>query len=188
MAGLRLLAIAAILSCGVALTAQDVGQICLLAYADWDKNGARDLGEPVLKQGVGADLLDARGITIASQLLIDSPFASDGLLCFGQLAGGEYHLRLTSAEYAATASNSQDATVLVGAPPPRIEMGVEPLFEDARPQALSVAIDDDATMDLLLAAGAFAMTLLLAGAAFALLAIKSPRALRPPTLRGEQRG
>lgn len=169
MSGLRMLALAGLLICGAALNAQDVGQICLLAYADWDENGARDLDEPALNRGVGADLLNAQGITIASRLLIDSPFATNGLLCFDQLAAGDYRLRLTSAEYAATTSASGAATVVVGEPPPRIELGVLPLFEDSRPQDHSASITDGAIVGLLLAAGAFATALLLAGVAVALL-------------------
>lgn len=169
MSGLRMLALAGLLICSAALNAQDVGQICLLAYADWDENGARDLDEPALNRGVGADLLNAQGITIASRLLVDSPFATNGLLCFDQLAAGDYRLRLASAEYAATTSASGAATVVVGEPPPRIELGVLPLFEDSRSQDHSASITDGAIVDLLLAAGAFATALLLAGVAVALL-------------------
>ncbi|MCY4465786.1 MAG: hypothetical protein OXE46_09645 [Chloroflexi bacterium] len=185
MCGLRMLALAGLLLCSAALNAQDLGQICLLAYADWDENGARDLDEPALNRGIGADLLNARGITIASELLVDSPFATDGLLCFNQLDAGDYRLRLTSAEYAATTNASRSATVLVGEPPPRIELGVLPLFEDPRTQDRGTAFTDAETFALLLAAGAFATALLLAVLTVVLLVTKPARVLRlSPTFRG----
>ncbi len=188
MGRLRRLALAGLLLCSAVLNAQDVGQICLLAYADWDENGARDRDEPALNQGIGADLLNAQGITIASRLLVDSPFATNGLLCFDQLAAGDYRLRLTSAAYAATTNIAEGATVVVGEPPPRIDIGVLPLFEDSRAHAHSTDHTDGAIVGLLLAAGALATALLLAVATFALLATKSTRPFRlRPTVRRERR-
>lgn len=187
MVRLRLLVLAGLLLCSAALTAQDFGQICLLAYADWDENGARALDEPTLDRGIGAELLNAQGITIASRLLVDSPFAADGLLCFDQLAAGDYRLRLTSAAYAATTNRSGSATVVVGELPPRIEIGVTPLFEDSRAHAHGIDRTDGASIDLLLAAGAFAAASLVAGATFALLATRFTRKLRlPPTFRRDR--
>lgn len=188
MGCLRMLALAGLLFCSAVLYGQDVGQICLLAYADWDENGARDRDEPALNQGIGADLLNAQGITIASRLLVDSPFATNGLLCFDELAAGDYRLRLTSAAYAATTNISASATVVVGEPPPRIDIGVLPLFEDSRAQAHSADQPDGARVGLLLAAGALATALLLAVATFALLATFSTRPFRPrPTIRRVRR-
>lgn len=188
MSSLRMLALAGLFLCSAVLNGQDVGQICLLAYADWDENGARDRDEPALSQGIGADLLNAQGITIASRLLVDSPFATNGLLCFDQLAAGDYRLRLTSAEYAATTNISGSATVVVGEPPPRIDIGVLPLFEDSRAYAHSTDRTDGAPVDLLLAAGAFATALLLAVATFALLATESTRPFRLPLTFRRERG
>ena len=178
MSGLRMLALAGLLICSAALNAQDVGQICLLAYADWDENGARDLDEPALNRGVGADLLNAQGITIASRLLVDSPFATNGLLCFDQLTAGDYRLRLTSAEYAATTNASASATVVVGEPPPRIELGVLPLFEEPRADDQFSIPTDDALVAVLLAAATVAMALLLAAATVALLMTNKRRRRR----------
>ncbi len=169
MCGLRMFALAGLLFCSALLNAQDVGQVCLLAYADWDENGARDLDEPALNRGVGADLLNAQGVTIASQLLVDSPFAINGMLCFDQLTAGNYRLRLTSAEYAATTSASGAATVVVGEPPPRIELGVLPLFEEPRADDQISISTDDALVAVLLAAATFSLALLLAAATVALL-------------------
>ncbi len=182
MCALRLLALAGFLFCAAVLSAQDVGQACLLAFADWDENGARAQAEPALSRGIGADLLNAQGITLASQLLADSPFASQGLLCFNQLAGGEYQLRLTSAAYAATAKASGSAIVVVGEPPPRIELGVMPLFEESRARIQGTAQRQDATITLLLAAAAFVMALLLAAVTFALLAMQSTGRFRLPAV------
>ncbi|MCY4146913.1 MAG: hypothetical protein OXE95_11585 [Chloroflexi bacterium] len=175
MSHLRLLALAGFLLGLPVLSAQDLGQACLLAYVDWDENGARGLDEPSLSQGIGADLLNARGITVASRLLVDSPFADDGLLCFDQLAAGDYRLRLTSAAYAATTNINGSAAVVLGEPPPRVDIGVIPIFADSLVQARSLENTDGATVDLLLAAGAFATALLLAAATLALLATKSTR-------------
>lgn len=187
MCRLPILALVGLLFSSALLNAQDVGQICLLAYADWDENGARDRDEPALKHGIGADLLNAVGITIASQLLVDSPFATDGLLCFDELAAGDYRLRLTSAEYAATTNADGSATVVLGEPPPRIELGVLPLFEDPRSQDIGAVPADHDTFAVLLAAGAFAMALLLAAVTFALLTMTNARARRRnPTFRGDR--
>ena len=168
------------LLCAGMAWAQNTGQVCMLVYLDANSNGGRDAGETLLNQGVGADLMDANGITIATRLLEDSPFAEDGIICFDALPAGEYGLRMTSAEYAATTSDAATASLGIGAPPPRVDIGVAPLFESVPAQA-SWTIDHDAAVELLIAAGAFLAAVALAGVAFALLMLTRPRrrAMRP---------
>ena len=172
----RMMAALATLLCAGLAWAQ-AGQVCMLVYVDADNNGRRDPGETLLGQGVGADLMNANGITIATQLLDDSPYADDGIICFDALPAGEYGLRMTSAEYAATAADSATASLVIGAPPPRVDIGVAPLFESASAQN-GWTIDHDAAVELLIAAGAFLAAVALAGMTLALLILTRPRRRR----------
>ncbi len=106
--------------------AQDRGQICLQAYADDNGNSIRDDVEAAISRGVGASLLNDRGITIASLLLDDAPYG-DGLFCFDGLLAGDYQLVITSSEYEATTSAAASASVQPGAAPAIIDVGVKPL-------------------------------------------------------------
>lgn len=116
-----------LLLAGALLTlAQDRGQICLQAYADDNGNSIRDDVEAAISRGVGASLLNDRGITIASLLLDDAPYG-DGLFCFDGLLAGDYQLVITSSEYEATTSAEASASVQPGAAPAIIDVGVKPL-------------------------------------------------------------
>jgi len=120
--------------------AQETGQICVLTFDDRDGDGLRDADERSIAHGIGASLLNAEGLTIASALLDDSPFAANGLLCFDQLLAGDYRLRLTSAEFSGTTASDFAASVNPGDPPERIEYGVRSTLmeETARDGVLDV--------------------------------------------------
>ena len=137
----------------IAARAQDRGQICLQAFADDNANGVRDEIEAPISRGVAASLLNERGITIASLLLADAPYAADGLLCFDQLFAGDYQVVISSSEYQATTSTSNAASVLPGAAPARIDFGAKRLVGEYRPDpvALVGALDPAAAQTLLVA-------------------------------------
>lgn len=107
--------------------AQDTGQICVQSYEDRDGDGLRDADEAAIAGGIGASLRNAAGVTIASQLLEDSPFAAKGLICFDLLLAGDYSISLTSAEYNATTASSFAASVNPGAAPALFEFGARSL-------------------------------------------------------------
>ena len=109
------------------LQAQETGQICALSYDDRNGNGSRDANEPLITQGIGATLLNDKGVTVQSRLLEDSLFAASGLLCFDQLLSGDYVVVLTSAEYSATTETSFAASVNPGTAPVRLDFGARPL-------------------------------------------------------------
>jgi hypothetical protein len=125
------------------LLAQDTGQVCVLSYEDRDGDGSRDADERSIAHGIGASLLNTSGVTIASALLDDSPFAANGLICFDQLLAGEYQILLTSAEFASTASASFTASVNPGEAPARFEFGARSLHlaESAGASATAIAVD-----------------------------------------------
>ena len=107
--------------------AQDRGQICLSAYADEDGDGRRAPTELPLTRGVAASLLNADELTLASQLLADSPYAADGMLCFDQLLAGDYQLIISSSAFSPTSPARAEARVQPGAPPAHIVFGAKPL-------------------------------------------------------------
>lgn len=108
-------------------SAQDAGQVCALSFADRDADGLHAPDEVAIAHGVSASLQNAAGVTIASLLLEDSPFAADGLLCFDQLLAGDYQITLRSNEFSNTTSASFAASVNPGAAPPLVEFGLQPL-------------------------------------------------------------
>ncbi|MCY3780887.1 MAG: hypothetical protein OXG78_11305 [Chloroflexi bacterium] len=136
--------------------AQDTGQICLQAYADQNEDGLRTEAEAPIARGIAASLLDERGITIGAQLLEDSPYAADGLLCFDQLLAGRYRIIISSSEYSATTATTAEAAVSPGAAPARIDFGAKPLTVAVAPAILTglAALDADAVPTLLVAVGA----------------------------------
>lgn len=136
--------------------AQDTGQICLQAYADQNEDGLRTETEAPIARGIAASLLDERGITISAQLLEDSPYAADGLLCFDQLLAGRYRLIISSSEYSATTQTTAEAVVSPGSAPARIDFGAKSLTVMATPPIIPglTALDADTVQTLLIAVGA----------------------------------
>ena len=122
--------------------AQDTGQVCAQSFEDRDADGLRDPDERAVAYGVGANLQNAAGVTIASLLLEDSPFAGDGLLCFDQLLAGDYQIILRSAEFSNTTSASFSASVNPGAAPALVEFGLRsPQVAESGRGANRIAID-----------------------------------------------
>lgn len=141
--------------------AQDRGQICLRAFADDNANGIRDEIEAPITRGVAASLLDERGITIASLLLVDAPYAADGLLCFDELFAGQYQVVISSSEYQTTTSTSASASVQPGAAPARIDFGARRLVGEYVPDPIAIvgALDPAATRTLAVAVLAAALAI-----------------------------
>lgn len=167
--------------------AQDTGQICLLAFVDQDEDGQRVGTEAPIARGIAASLLDERGVTIRSQLLEDSPYASDGLLCFEGLLAGEYGIIISSSEYNATTATVAAASVQPGAAPARIDFGAKPLALAAAPNALASlsALDADAVQTLLVAGGASAVLIIvisLLGSLMVALLLRRRRRSKAPAL------
>lgn len=181
------------MSCVGAL-AQDWSQVCIQAFAD--QNGDGQLGEiePPIIRGVAASLLDERGVTIRSQLLKDSAYAADGLLCFDQLFQGEYQVIISSSEYMATTPTTARAGVDPGSAPAIINFGAKPLTQSSAEAVATglTALDGDARQTLLVAGAAAIMAVvgmsLLGSVLFALILrrrirarTRSPAAGRSPS-------
>ena len=155
--------IALLLAFAAAAAAQDTGQICVSVFLDWNENGAPEAAEAQVTRGIGAAAIDERGLTVATQLLEDSPLAADGTLCLHDLVAGEYQVLLSSSEYNATRSAAFKARVQPGAPPPLLDFGVRPL-SDAFAQATA---DESFSLDLAAASGL--LTVALSGVGILLL-------------------
>ena len=96
---------------GVTTQAQGGGQFCVRAYEDSNGNGQLDAGESLLTYGVGATLHDASGVIINSAILDTSPRSAQGLICFENLAAGQYTIKVTSPEYIATGRDNMTTTI-----------------------------------------------------------------------------
>ncbi|MCY4069792.1 MAG: hypothetical protein OXG60_00685 [Chloroflexi bacterium] len=105
-------------------TAQDTGQICVMSYEDHNGNRKFDENEPPVTQGIAVNLQSALGITVATKLLEASTYTVPGLVCLGDLPGGEYQVLLTSAQYRATTDAAFSAVVAPGSAPVRLDFGV----------------------------------------------------------------
>lgn len=157
------LALAILAFATVVASAQDTGQICLLAFVDQNEDGRRAGTEAPITRGIAASLLDQRGVTIRSQLLEDSPYAAEGLLCFENLLAGEYGIIVSSSEYRAMSPTVAEAIVRPGAPPARIDFGAKPLTQETLPSVLTglAALDEEAVQSLLVVGGASAAVIIL---------------------------
>ncbi|MCY3797715.1 MAG: hypothetical protein OXG84_07900 [Chloroflexi bacterium] len=172
------------------LVAQDTGQVCVQSFEDRDADGTRDADEWSVTRGIGAGLRNVAGVTIASRLLEDSPFAARGLICFEQLLAGDYQITMTSAEFAGTAASTFAASVNPGAAPALIEYGVRPLQAASGSAKPGISLDAEAA-DALAIALIGSMT---AGAAMSVVGLlifllilrrRSQRASPAPTVRGK---
>lgn len=99
------------------------GQLCVRAFEDRDANGQRSATEPLLTRGLSANLLDVRGVVIASALLDQSPTAAQGVMCFLTLPSGQYSVVMTSADYAATTPITITTNVAASGTPTIVEFG-----------------------------------------------------------------
>jgi hypothetical protein len=143
-----------VLGLAVPASAQLGGDFCVRAYEDLNGSGVRDTGdgatfEPLLRAGIGADLLNEDGIVIASALLADSPTAEQGVICFQFLPDGQYTIQITSAEYRATTPDTMTAGIRSGELPAVMELGVRSALETvALPSTSSVEPADEPTPNL----------------------------------------
>jgi len=120
----RVLLIASLLLLASSLVqAQDGGQFCVRAFEDRNSNGTRDSNEPLLTRGIVAELNNAQGVVIASATLEESQTAAAGVICFPNLAAGDYMLTIISADYSATTPNTRTATITPGELPIVLEYG-----------------------------------------------------------------
>ena len=134
--------------------AQGEGQFCVRAFEDRNGDGLRDPGEPLLQAGISAELTNASGVIIGSALLIDSPTASQGIICFEGLDSGQYGITVTSAEYASTTAATMMSTISEGGLPAVMEFGAQRV-DAINAEALDTAAEtdtDEAVQRLLLAA------------------------------------
>ncbi len=122
-----LLVSVAVLAQDAAPNGQDDAQFCVRAYEDRNANGQRDSGELTLQGGISAELAHASGVVIASALLMESPTAAQGVICFQNLAPGQYTITVASAAYRATTPATLTATLANGALPTVLEFGAQAL-------------------------------------------------------------
>ncbi|MCY4064725.1 MAG: hypothetical protein OXG53_20365 [Chloroflexi bacterium] len=165
--------------------AQDTGQVCVQSFEDRDGDGLRDSDERAIAHGVSAGLQNPAGVTIASRLLEDSPFAADGLLCFDQLLAGDYQISLRSAEFTITTAAVFSASVSPGAAPALVEFGLQPLHaEEPSPGASRLKIDATLVEAVLpfLVGGAVVLAILSVIGLLTFLAVFRRRMKRAPAM------
>jgi hypothetical protein len=108
------------------LSAQQAnGQVCLRAFEDRDANGILDAGEPLITRDIGVNLSDTQGVIIQTALLDDSARAAQGIVCFQNLATGQYTLNVASAAYSATTSATLIIAVSANAVPQVLDFGAQ---------------------------------------------------------------
>ncbi len=153
---IRRLVFALIFSLGItgAAAAQTGGQLCVRSFEDRNGNGQRDGSEIVLTRGVGVNLLDTSGVTIASSLLDTSPTAAQGVVCFQFLPAGQYSVVMTSAEYTATTPDTITTSITDGGLPVVVEFGARLAITPTPDAAASDAPELNTTQLLLSGVGA----------------------------------
>ncbi len=132
-----------------AVQAQTGGQFCLRAYEDRNGSTTLDAGEPALTRGVGANLLNADNLVIATALMDDSPNAAQGVICFQFLEAGQYSLLVTSADYQPTTLNTFTASISEGALPTVVEYGATRISMEPTPAASTSTTAPDDQRDTL---------------------------------------
>lgn len=108
-------------------SAQADGQFCVRAYEDRNGNGVRDGGEPLLRDGISAELSDESGVVIGSALLVNSPTAAQGVICFTGLVPSQYTISVSSADYEATTPATMTLSLQAGDLPAVLEYGARSL-------------------------------------------------------------
>lgn len=147
------------LACSLA-QGQARGQICIRAFADENVNGLRNAAEAPITRGIAASLLNEASVTIRTGLLDESPFAADGLLCFGDLLAGRYQVIISGSAYVATGAMSAEMMLEPGEPPPVFDFGARPLAALPVPATLHSldALDADSARTLLMILGGLGLT------------------------------
>lgn len=173
-----------LLSVWSAVSAQDDGQLCVRSFEDRNANGRLDAGEPLLTRGIGVNLLDTGGVTIASALLDQSPTAAQGVVCFQFLAAGQYSVVITSPDY-----NMPDpiiTSVATGGLPTVVEFAGQRAGVEAAPTpVVEETLPDDNSVRVLVAALAALLVVLgmiVLGVLVYLFAFRTRRERTPVTL------
>lgn len=144
------------------LSAQGGGQFCVRAFMDRNGNAIPDTGEPPLTYGLGVQLQDGRGVVIASALMDNSPTASQGVICFDQLAAGQYTLSVTSAEYNPTTPADMTVNILADGLPEVFDYGARLVYDPLQlPTPIPTQSETADTERLLVALGGGLITSLL---------------------------
>lgn len=146
--------------------AQTGGDFCVRAFEDRNANTVRDTDdgeafEPLLRSGIGADLLDETGVIVASALLADSPTAEQGVICFQFLPEGQYTIQITSAEYQATTPDTMTAIIRPGELPAVMELGVQTLVRPQETPLIAPVDENAAQIERILVAAAAAVVVAL---------------------------
>lgn len=161
---LLVMAVSLVMASAFAAAQDNDGQFCLQAFEDRNENGQLDPGEPLITRGIGANLLNNRGIIVASALLDDSPTAARGVICFQNLSAGQYTMNVTSADFEATADDNMTVTVSGDGLPTIFEFGALPV--DTGEFAAEAAPEPDpqaAVQRILVAVLGASVTMLLVG-------------------------
>jgi len=138
------------------LVAQNDGQLCVEAFEDRNGNGVQDGGEPLLNRGVSANLLDLSGVIVTSRILDNSPLAGRGLICFNELAAGQYSIEISSADYQATIPGGLTVEIISGLPPQVLTFGGRRIESESGTPVTDVTTqaEKDALVERALVAGA----------------------------------
>lgn len=156
------MALCLLATAGTAALAQSGGDFCVRAFEDLNGNGTRETGdstafEPLLRTGIGADLLNEGGVVVGSALLADSPTADQGVICFQFLPDGQYTIQITSADYRATTPDTMTAAIRAGELPAVMELGVQSLTAAPAVVAETPAENPNANLERVLVAAAVAL-------------------------------
>jgi hypothetical protein len=157
-----MMALCVLVTASTAVLAQSGGDFCVRAFEDLNGNGVRDTAdstafEPLLRSGVGADLLNEGGVVVGSALLADSPTADQGVICFQFLPDGQYTIQITSAEYRATTPDTMTAAIRAGELPAVMELGVQSLVAAPAVIAEEPSANPNAQLERVLVAAAVAL-------------------------------
>lgn len=172
--------------------AQGDGQFCVRAFEDRNGNGQRDAGEPLLTRGIGANLLDERGVIVASAIMDNSPTAGQGVICFLGLVAQQYTMVVTSAEYEPTTGDNMTVSVVSGGAPPVLEYGGQRIdaaaVTDTDAATESRFTDEEMLERIFIAgAGALVVTLVMSilGLIIYFIALRRRGPTIPPTIPDE---
>ena len=134
------------------------GQLCVRAFEDRNRSGARDGGEPYLVDGVSVNLLNEDNIIIDTALLSQSARKSEGLVCFQRLMPGVYTLQVVSADYMPTSPSQVTYSIEESSIPQVLEFGAElivvdmPTVQSDTPRTLQEALTPARLQRILFAA------------------------------------
>jgi hypothetical protein len=157
--------LAALLLPGAAYAQADDGQFCVQAYEDRNGNGQLDPGEPPITRSIGANLIDANGVIIATGLLDTSPTAARGVICFLNLPVGQYTMMISSADFEPTGSDNMTVNISGQGLPTIFEYGAQRIDVEAFPaEGTGRQVDQRQALERILVAGlGGALTMVIVG-------------------------